>query len=53
MTKFKRTVIASILSVAALTAGVAAVAPAVHSSHQHNQPVASDMGPRDVVKPTY
>lgn len=49
MNKFKRSVIASVLTVTALTAGVAAIVPATNSS-QHTQPVASDMGPREVVK---
>ena len=49
MNQLKRIVIASVLAVTALTAGVAAVVPAAHSG-QHTRPVASDMGPRDVVK---
>lgn len=54
MKKFKRSVIASILMVTALTASVAAIVPAAHSGSGHStQPVASDMGPRDAVKPVY
>jgi hypothetical protein len=49
MTKFKRGVVASALVVMTLTASAAAVVPAVHAGH-HTQPVASDMGPRTVVK---
>lgn len=49
MTKFKRSIVASALMVTTLTAGVAAIVPAARSGH-HTQSVASDMGPRDIVK---
>ncbi|MFD0638202.1 hypothetical protein [Catenulispora yoronensis] len=52
MTKFKRSVIATVLIVTGLTAGAAAILPAGSVSH-HSQSVASEMGPRVVVKPGF